>query len=377
MRNPDAIRTCSLIVLLVVWLPCSCGHTAKAPRGTAATMSTVVLVPEDFISGEPWPLGLLPRHELQELLRRKFVFKSGNHVTVTGLCKEVTRATGIRVEWLPDDERMRSAIDGWHYGDVLLPPPSAGKPSSVFGPPCSIPLGLVLEHLVWLCSDAEQNGSLPGDSIWTAWVANDVMLLVRLPRKRFSSAAEVESELRRDLATETVEASGRDDKGPGLVTATIVLPSNVLAGDIGPSDVADPNLVAPWLPAARRPKEQKDKLAEIINLRPGLYDAESLAGEIGRASGMGVHWMSGCADSPRPGRQDGGVKGRFRVLEAESTQDLHALSLPSRVSLASALNHLLAWLTESGPGYDPPDHVVWVAWLGENTMFLISLPDAL
>lgn len=343
-------------------------------------MNTLLVVPEDFISGKPWPLGLLPRRELQALLQQEFVFKSGNHVTISGLCKEITRATGKRVEWVPDDENLLSSINEWNYGDVVLPPPSPGKPSHLFGAPCSVPLGSVLEHLVWLCTDAEnaeQNTNVLGGSIWTVWVAKDVILLVRLPRKRFSSPAEVESEMQSDLSVDIVETSSRGDRSPGLRSATIVLPSNVLAGDIPPSEASDPNDVAPWLPAAPPPEKQKCKLAEVVNLRPGSYDTKGLANEIGRASGMAVHWMPEWDNSYELALVEAKDKDRFRIHQPEAMHDRHGSGLAPEVSLEDALNYLLAWLTEGGPGYDPPDHEVWTAWIADNAIFLISLPDAL
>lgn len=364
-----------IMPLLLAFAAGSCNYVAKAPQRAIARIDTLLLVSENFFSGKPWALGLLSSRELQALLGQEFVFKSCNYVTVTGLCKEITRATGKRVEWLPDDEKLINAINEWHYGCVTLSSPADG-PSGLYGPPRSIPLGFVLEELVSLCTDAELGAKGLSDSMWTAWVAKDVILLVRLPKKHFSSAAEVESEMRSNLAAETVDATGRGDKRPGLRRATIVLPYNNLSV-IEPSEVSDPNYVAPWLPAAPPPEKQKCKLAEVIDLRPGSYSTRGLAKEIGRASGMAVHWMPEWVDRPRAGRKFVDHNDRFNIVQPESLDNRQGRSLVSQAPLADALKYLLGWLTEGGPGYDPPDREVWVAWIADDAIFLISLPGAL
>jgi len=336
-------------------------------------MDTLLLVSKDPIAGKAYDLGLLPRRNLKALLAREFLFKSGNHVSINGLCKEITRATGKRVEWLPDDEKLLSDLTKHWYGDVSLPPPSVGEASAASGPLCFIPFGAVLEYLASLCTDAERDMNWPDCAIWTAWVASDVILLVRLPKKHFSSPDEV----RYFSVADRTGAADADSQWSGLKTATVVLPSNSEAGiGIDPSEVADPNWVAPYLPAAPPPREQKSRLAEVVNLRVGSYSTRGLAQEIARASGMAVQWMPMWFERSGTGRPFVEHDDRFRVVASDSRDTQHGLALASQVRLEDALAYLLERITESGPGFNPPDREVWVAWISDNAIFLISLPDA-
>ena len=348
-----------------------CANQVGSRQPDFATQQVSLLVAINFLSGKPWPLGLPREHEQRTLLQTEYSFKRGDYTSL-GLCKEITRATGKRVEWLPDDAEALEAIKRFWGRGLSLPPPKVSTEEDRMSvvPRCSVSLGRVLEYLVSMSTEAELHTESAKRGYWTAWVAEDAIFLILLP-ERDRGGAKSQS---RETSNRSIKRGQENGLVPGLRRAAIVVPV---------IDFVPPGLVPlvpeeevePWVPDVLSPPTQEAKLRRTIELREGAYSVKSFAEEIARASAKELRWMPYSCKAP--GKAQRLVEAPlFNVGSPNGHTSDGGVQLEARVELHKALEELLAYATEIGLGRESPDREVWTALLGEDAIFLIMLPDA-
>lgn len=336
-----------------------CANQVESRCPGFATQRVSLLVAENFLSGKPWSLGLPREHEQRALLQAEYSFKYGDgDYSILGLCKEITRATGKRVEWLPDDRNALKAIDRYWGQSVSMPPPkvSTEEDRMSFAAYKSISLGIVLEHLLSMSTYAALEAESANRGYWTAWVGEDAIFLILLPEGDKASET-LQPHETSGCAIKQVQEGGLV---PGLRRAAIALPID--------------DFDKPWLPDVLSPPAQEAELHRTIELKEGKYSLMAFAEEIARASAKELQWRPYSCEAP--GRAQQLVKATSLINVASPNVQAKGWDLESRVELHEALGALLAVATEIGLGRESPDREVWTAILGKDAIFLIMLPDA-
>jgi len=377
--DPRGLRALSAVIALLGagFGLCGCGRHSVIAQPGPRTQQVLLVVATNYLSCEPWPLGLLTERDQHTILRKEFSFKRGDY-SIDGLCKEITRATGKRVEWLPDDREALDALyKEWGETGLCSPPPSIAteEDRQSLASRCSVSLGVVLEHLISRTTDAQLHTESLNRGIWTAWVGNDAIFLVLLPR-RIVPQEEFETYKAPKGASENKSESA---VLRGLYRIAVVLPENNLFAalrpdleTLGPEDLVK---LGPWVPAIPPMVEQDAILRRTIRLAQGEYTVESFAEEIARAAGLAVRWLTP-ADRPLArGPASLLKKPFFQVGDAADFATLQGIRLNPQLQLGQALGVLLATATEIGVGRKSPDREVWTALVGNNEIFLIQLPD--
>jgi len=348
-----------------------CANQLGSRQPDCATQQVSVLVAINYLSGKPWALGLPREHEQRALLRADYSFKRGDY-TILSLCKEITRATGKRVEWLPDDAKALEAVERYWGQGLSLPPPkvSTKEDRLSLARTCTVSLGRVLDYLVSMSTEAELHTESAKRGYWTAWIAEDAIFLIVLP-ERHGGCAKSQS---RETSNRTIKRGQENGLVPGLRRAAIVVPINDFASP-GLVPLVPEEEVKPWAPDVLSPPAQEAELCRTIELREGAYSVKSFAEEVARASAKELRWMPYSCEAPGWG-QYLLEEPLFNVGSPDSHSRDEGVQLEARVELHKALKKLLAYATEIGLGRESPDREVWTALLGEDAIFLIMLPDA-
>jgi len=348
-----------------------CASQVGSRQPDFAPQQVSLLVATNYLSGKPWPLGLPREHEQRTLLRAEYSFKRGDY-TILSLCKEITRATGKRVEWLPDDAKALEVIERFWGRGLSLPPPKVSTEEDRMSlvPRCSVSLGRVLEHLVSMSTEAELHTESAKRGYWTAWIAEDAIFLILLPERDGGG----EKSGSREMSNRASRLGQENGLVPRLRRAAIVVPVN----DFVPPELVPlvpEKEVKPWEPDVLSPTAQEAELRRTIELREGAYSVISFAAEVAKASTKELRWIPHSYEAP--GRAQRLVKAPlFNVGSLNGHTRDGGVQLEARVELHKALEELLAYATEIGLGRESPDREVWTALLGEDAIFLIMLPDA-
>jgi len=296
------------------------------------------------------------------LLREKFAFKVSDSFSIAHLCKEITRVTGKRIVWFPEEAGQR--INSYEYGGASfsLPPPDLWRDEHSLGLAscCRLELGVVLDYALSILSSPSliegvarvsrtaapfADSDWPYDGVWTAWVGDEAIFFILLPKRIPSIKAAQVPVLERSPS----ECDIKGDPYPLPQLVALVVPSDYESGER--LQMAVPSAV-----------DQEALLRERVVLREGKYSFVGFPEEIARAAGKRLVWLPELS------------------LPTDSRLRLPTGIFEAAEGKGQLLGYILArWLaeaTEHGVGRSSPDREIWTALVGEDAIFLIMLPDA-
>jgi len=305
--------------------------------------SVGIWVPLNYLAGSAWPLNIPVGGEAESMLHQRMAFRTNpsfafRPYTVSGLCKEITRVTGKRIVWLPEEsERLFARII-----EPYLTIPIPGIEHVSKNGMCEYELHDVLCELVSLLTNVGLNLKLEEASVWTALVGYDAIFLVKMPLARGKEGQHVE------VPTQ-VAADQPCEIWGSVKTVPFVIPENRFTGGITRPDVLSPGAL-------------QSRLCMRLSIVPGKYSFRTLSEELTRVTGDHVVWM------PDP-------KGDKKTLKLFDVQGL-VVDVPSEsgLPLAEVLDSLGGLATELGIAFDSPDREMWSAVICGDSIMLIMLP---
>jgi len=306
------------------------GGCASTPRSREVADSYLrevgVLVAHRYMgNNDP---ALLDEAEALQALRKQFWFRGGNSYGVAQMAKEITRVTGKRLVWLPEENEMLLRREEYRGGYLSFPSARTDSRGNLRKAELGRALAFFLGVLDQITRPPGEEGSA---SIWTAWLSPDAIFIIRLPRDRESRVASPPVENK---------PSRRTEEGyPGLFRTIVVVPLPLEWDTDAPRDPGSGLL---------SPEAFSDFLGQPLALKEGDCTYGDLVAGVARLTSRQIVWLPEVKRTPcRP-----------LGLDELYTFPMH---VRGSVDAAFILGYLLGVATETGLGYESPDREVWVA----------------
>jgi len=298
-------------------------------------------VPQNYLSGSPWSLNIPFGVEAEAMLHQRMAFRTNpsfafRPYSVSGLCKEITRVTGKRIVWLPEEsERLFASEPG-----LIIPIP--GKENVSKNGLCEYELHDVLCELVSFLTDMGPDLKLEEAGVWTAWVGYEAIFLVKMPPANAKAVQRVEQ-------PKQAESGQPCDFCGAVESIAFVVPENRFTGEVTKPDILSANML-------------KSRLCMRLRFRSGKYSLRTLSDELAQVTGDNVVWR------PDP-------KNIPKTLRLFDVQIQNVGAPPGNgLPLAQILDSLGGMATEFGIALDLPDREIWSVVICGDSIMLIMLP---
>jgi hypothetical protein len=344
MAWPYATLLGSLVIGVLL---CGCAPSPGREADARPYLREVcVMLPYDPLFGADLEVGLYVQAEARSELLRTYWFRHGERYGLTQMCKEISRATGRRIVWLPESGEELLKLDYNRRGDISFPRLCMERRGGY----AKAEIGDVLSYALAVLGETPCVGvgsSEPG--IWTAWLSRDAIYFVLLPRLGPGGVTTGKAR----------EFAGMREDGEhcrGLFTSTIVLPS------------ADWNSPAVVEPALMSPDELVTFFRQPLELQEGKYRYSDLARAVERLMHRSIMWL------PRPEWKLWAPKN----IDDMPDRELMKPAVPGfpdvGFTVGWALRELITEATEAGLGYESPDREVWAALPVGSKVYFLAFP---
>ncbi len=370
------IAGCGLATVREAAPPSATGEGASAQAAapsakdwTDALQPLRLYLARNYLTGGPWMVDLLPAEEVRKALRKEYVFHAARETVfhsynLRTFCYEISRATGKRFIWIPDDgvDYLKECGD---FGVFNSPLESGPMRNTEQGRVCRRSLGSVLQCLVTHLPNLDPPEEKEQNSVWAAWVGRDRIYLVRLPRAHPPEAAAEtppagESKAAPPATYRPVDALAPPDSDDPLdyfFDTEVVLPS----GGEGKA------VLKAALPSLREQERLFGRACRVGDGRlAGRY--RRWASWLTQGTGMTVTWHTAPTDAWN--------RDAYEANPDVSKEGPANGSAPSQTTSAARLMwRIINDATECGVARQEPDREIWAGLITEKGFVFLLLPS--
>jgi len=342
-RNITALTIIVIASLCCMAASSGCVTVPNSRAGLPQCARVIALrVPEDYLVASRYCVNLLSPDEAAAYLRQRLPFRAHESYTLHHFCKEVSRATGKRIVWLPESGSLLACSDiATQWSGLMLPPPGHAAPAIGADPQLQhMRVDSVLSYLAQQVSVVDPDMDGTADLLWTVWLGQEAIFLVKMPDGEHLRAGRSPRQVRKGA-----NVCGK------YQLVTVVLPKD----DCG-KVCTDPDV-----PTAGR----KSSVYECnTSVEPRKYSLSELSNLLEDSTGARVSWMPMVRGNPMWNRQWVSLDNALAAKPAA----------PGSLAAGTVVDTIIADATEMGVERLSPDREIWCALEAGDTLLFLMLP---